>query len=489
MQRGSFRIRAVPMNPDEEKKKVEDGSEVDEYAGFNFRAIGYGCLSAALADLNYSMLVSFFPEAAQKRSLNSVSIGILFSVFQIANLITCFFVPKVNRKYGGVRVLAMANLGQALATTTFAVTGLFHEHDSFFAMCMVLRMLQGSLAAFSEISAAGIVMRAVPSERAGEAVLYIEFVRIFGEMSGPLVGGTLYAAFGYTGPFLVSGATIGVLAIFMLFIYPMDASVDNQSHDEAQDEENGRIVKAYTKLPTVMALFAAVVTVSSAFTFLEPTLQPFLSKDPYNFSSTMVGVVFTISTFVFFIVSDIAEPFVTWLGSIRSLLLGFAITGMSFFFIAPPLQYDHTPLTWFSFVHPTEHLPATLLLIASMSAVWFGGSLAFIPVNVLLVEEGKRHGYTVNSISDAIGMILNIAFTSGASVGPFLGGLWTHQYGFARSNCMFAYTILFLAAIIGTILTYTFQNRPPLPTDDDNKNDDNEQATLVQKPADYGTLV
>lgn len=465
----------------------EDEREGED--NFNNRGIYYGCISCALADLNYSMLVAFFPESAKERSLNAFMIGILFSVFQFANLITCFLVPKVNRKLGGVKVLAYANLFQALATASMAFTGYLNDKNQFFAACFCLRALQGSMSAFSEISASGIVMRSVPVEFAGEVVMYIEATRIVGELAGPLLGGVVYGALGYGGPFLFAAGLLCTMALLM-FALPLDKSVDNKAENKESEEQSKEILRKYTRMVSIICLFVCILVVSIAFTIMEPTLQPYLKKAPYKLSETMVGVVFISATAVFFLSAEIAEPFILWLGQIRSLMFGFTMIGISFFFIAPPNHFDHTPLTIFSFCRLHTQVPATIFLIFAMSINWFGGGVLLVLVNQLMVSEGEAAGFTVDSISDAIGMVLNIAFTAGATIGPLLGGFLTHQLDFPRANAVWAYIVILLTIIISISLVIVFERREATAIADetDNNKDNNLTGDELRQSADTTLL-
>ena len=76
-------------------------------------------------------------------------------------------------------------------------------------------------------------------------------------------------------------------------------------------------------------------------------------------------------------------------------------------------------------------------------------SLAYAPTNVLALEGCKRRGLSATSASDALGALVNVAYTVGALVGPLLGGALVELFGFRWASCAFG---LALAAVFPALL-------------------------------------
>jgi len=403
---------------------------------WNQLAIVLTCLSCTASDLNFSMLVSFFPEAARQRGLSPMATGILFAIFQIFNLLTCFAVPWFTKKFGGIRVLATANLCQAALAAGIATTGTIHSSTPFFWTFLTLRCLQGVVAAFSEVAAGGIVTRSVPNDRIGEAVEWVKISRILGIVCGPLIGGKMFSTFGYAAPFTISASLLLVLGLLTIFM-PIDMTLENNSDEDAPENVTLKLIR---RPIFVVILFALTIT-STAITYIEPTLQLYMAQAPYNLSHTQVGAMYIISTVCFAVVATFASPLVKCLGNTLSLSMGVGLMGLAYTILAPP-EIHGGPLSLFAFLHQSSQWSAIALTATGMAIIGIGGGLILGPANNFLLGEGEYIGLGAGVSSASIAMMINMAFTSGGAIGPFLSGLLTDHIGFSKSCVIFGYFIL-----------------------------------------------
>ena len=461
---------SLPTNKKGEDDKTEqtanDSDENGEYE-YDYKAISYAAASCTFADMSYSMLVSFFPTVAKDRGLDSIQIGILFASFQFANFFTCFFAPKVNQKFGGIMVLQAANTGQAIVAALFAFTSLLHESHAFFWTFLLLRVSEGFLAALAEVAASGIAVRSVPKDKATEAVAEVASYRILGEVIGPLAGGAFYGWIGYSGPYIFAASCFGILATIM-FVWRLDPSLDNKS--DGKDDDSHSVPYKFIKLPMVLTMCVAFMYLSSAFAFLEPTLQPFLAKAPYSCSHLTVGAIYLTAVTSFAIVTGSLGYWLRdKLGISLLIRIGLFLIPLAYFIMAPAPHFED-PLTINAFLYQSRQFPAIVLIVVGLSLMWLGGGLMFIPVNEFMIKEAEYHGMSIEHVSDAVGVATNMSFTLGAGIGPLIGGILNHSLSFPKANILYAYLLLPLCAAIMTAMHLITSGRPG-PEDQDNINE------------------
>lgn len=460
----------VPIDDDDlyspKKKSVKasqlmgmDDFDMDELAreyekggDWSYRAIIFSCLSAMAADINFTMIVAFLPSAARDRGLSPFEIGLLFSVFQLFNFITCFFMPAISRKFGGAKVLIFSNLSQAIFTLCLAFTGTLHDPRYFFAAVLCMRALQGIMAASAEIASGGIIMRSVPREVIGEALAIIETARMLGVIIGPIIGGALYQNIGYAAPFIFTSAIVLTVTLSMIF-FPLDGKIDAK-----EDIKGSSAQKKLLKSPVIIILILSIIGVAAAVSFLEPTIEPFMSKEPYLLNHFEIGAVY--SSFIVFwgITAAVAGPIPKYIGKIGALTLGNMIYGLAYYMLAPPTACVG-PLSLAAFMHTTKQIPAVIQAVSSMALIGIGCGIGIVPINELMVCEGEFSGVSVEDTSDSIVTILNMSFTAGSAIGPFLGGTLVHQIGFPKSSSIFGVCNMVYAIVLAIVLGGIFSQR------------------------------
>ena len=122
------------------------------------------CAVCAISDLNFSMLVPFFPEAAERHGCTPTVTGMLFGLHQAVALLVTPVAPFLCQRFGGAGVLRAACFLQAATAFSFAFTDLATTTTAFVVACASLRAVQGLAAGLSEVAAVGPLMRSVPSE-------------------------------------------------------------------------------------------------------------------------------------------------------------------------------------------------------------------------------------------------------------------------------------------------------------------------------------
>ena len=434
---------------DEDERKNASREVVDE-SDSSRTAIIYAYISVALADMNYSLLIPFFPKAALERHLKPGTIGILFAVFHLIHFLASFVSPKISEKYTGSNVLMYCNLSLSISSGLLSITGMFRNPIVFFVSCFALRCLQGLFASIIEATAGRLAMQNVRPDKMGETLSRLEGCRTLGTMTGPLLGGALYKLIGYGGPFIGTSILQATIVLFMAR-YPIRNAQDACVPNENETMRTSAMQKRLLKSPIVILTLLNVYILILGITFIEPTLQPYLSSKPYNFNEFEVGLIFTFYLLLLGVSATLSSIIVKFLGNIFSLFMGIFLMSSAYFLMAPPKNHPG-PLSLFSSLHQSHEGGATGLLLGGLILLSLGGGLCFVPINLLLVFEGEYLRKSVLETSDAIAGLLNTSFTIGAALGPFLSGIFSGEYGFSRS-CALLGLIIFIFDVT-MLITY-----------------------------------
>ncbi len=447
---------------------VEDGVDLEELMsdyggdnGWNLKAIIYCCLSFTAADVSYSMIVPFVPSSAKDRGLTTSMTGWIFAIFQLCNFITCFFIPRINMKFGGAKVLRICNFGQAVTTACLAFTTMISHTNSYFLTMVLLRGLQGIFAAGSEVSAGGISVRSVPREMVGEALAYVELARMIGIILGPIIGGVMFQTIGYAAPFLLMAAILGGLSAAMIF-FPLDKRIDNKG-EQSEKTDQGKLLKS----PVVQILILVVLSVSASVSFLDPLLELFLTKEPYHLDNLEVGAVYSSFTVTFGLTAAIAGLITKRIGSIGAILLATTINGLAYNIIAPT-QTLNGPLCLFSFLHQSSRGGAIGLAVSAILLIAISAGIGMVPGTELMFAEGEYLGHSVEKTSDNVAMIMDVSFSLGSAIGPFLSGTIAQGLGFSRSCALFGICVLVFGVIASAVLGIIHHRRKPSQSSDTN---------------------
>ena len=423
-----------------------------------FRAVIYTCLSCMGANLNSSIMISFFPNAMHERGLDSIQTGILFSTFYVSNLIVQFLVPKLSKRLGGIRVMAFGNLFQAIVTASMSFTRYFHNPKHFFIACCLVRFLQGSMTAFTESSASRISMRSVPRNKQGEVISWLESFRVLGAVCGPILGGAFYSLLGFSAPFIMSSTLLFSLFFLMVF-YPMDARVDDKP-DEAEDRVGRREEGGFSsncrlfQSQLVHIILISVFFLSAGLSFIEPIFQTMISEFPYDLTPVELGAVYIICVLFFATVSVRAGPLLTeYFGSIFTLFSSFFLAGMAYLVIYPPEQFVG-PLSVFAFLHQSKRNGAIALAQGGMTLLGISSGLLLSPINKILVSEGEDIvGLDMTECSISTSWTLHTVYQMGAAIGPVLSGVMTHLFGLHKTCEVVGFSLLFLGFVVGIFIS------------------------------------
>jgi MFS family permease len=156
----------------------------------------------------YSVLASFFPQAASAKGLTAEPVGLIFAVFAAVVFITAPCVATALSRHGK-RTVYLAGLATVcVSTIAFGFADHIENPEVYFMYCVLFRCVQGFGAALEETAAYALIADIDP-----EAVSFnlgmTEISTGLGYMVGPTVGGFLFSFGGYHLPYYNRGRRVG----------------------------------------------------------------------------------------------------------------------------------------------------------------------------------------------------------------------------------------------------------------------------------------
>jgi len=492
----------LDVEPTELESDAEEDVE-DESEYRNTRAITYAYISALFADMNITMFVTFYPEAAWDRGLTKGMILAVRLLIYAPYLITAFFVPRFLQKYSSRKTLLVANIVQSIVALLFASTTFLTGHW-FFVASIILRVAQGIVSAFSEVTAGGIVLRSVRKSYGEEIILYIECVRAVSGILGPTVGDFFMALFkNYVGSWLATCCVFAAMATTMA-IFPMSIDVENKVHRQSQEEEQGQlqirdeeksnnmnenennmntkavieqegtltepllqnevaapdqqqdtrfspvaaaIADKINSRPYTHVLWMCTFVTASSWNFPNNIMFPYLANPPYSLNAPQVTAIFMVPQILSIVATYISEPILEKVGNMRSMYISIVISVLSFFLFAPPKHFDG-PLSITAFLNWPSTTGVVFWHALGLTLSWLAGSLILVPSSEMVVKDCESMGPSIDESSDIISFIINTSFTFGLATAPYMGTYFVKWVGYTKATVLFGYVLLLYATVI-----------------------------------------
>jgi len=391
----------------------------------------------------YSVLASFFPQEAKNKGMSDDGVGFVFAVF--AGIIFVFspFAGRLMSRHGKVWVYIWGISLVSVSTICFSAATLFPAGVPFAAWCLAMRITQGFGAALEETAMYSIIADLDPDR----VTLYLGICEIstgLGYMIGPPLGGFLFAAGGFSMPFIVLGLAVAPAALLLYSYVPPD------SYRLSKGEQSTGEVGMRTLLgsPQVMIMAVSAMLANSDYAFLEPTLGEHASAIGIASTPDQIGMLFSVAmtsyTLSCPVIGVVAKrenfgPRPVIVCGLMLQLLGFLIIGPS-----PLLRL--------------EGRPSMGQMVVSLVAFGVGEAMSMTPVMDDMMHSCGTHAEEyVNGLS----ALMASAFSLGQMVGPLIGSGLTQRMGFEWA-CTFMGFILLLH-IIAIFLVDLLQPRQRQP--------------------------
>ncbi|KAH9508354.1 hypothetical protein Btru_050898 [Bulinus truncatus] len=391
----------------------------------------------------FSLLAPFFPQEARLKGLSSTVTGLVFSTFMFVS----FVISPVYGSYlssigGNFMVSAGLSVG-GICAILFGTLQYCPKGSALTALCFLTRMTEAlGLAAFSTASFA--VVSSQFTNVISTIFGTLEAVKGAGFMIGPALGGVLYHFGGFGLPFYVIGSCIVLNGLILLAFLPKT----EYSEFGSKNESKARLFTLKSS-KICLVLFCVFLNYLGAG-FLDLNLS--LHMEQLGISAHWIGLVFSLWSVIYCCFT----PLIGWLSdkknlAVPELIVGHLISSMGYFFIGSS-----------SVLHI---LPSTLWpSLVGVGLMGVGEACILIPSMKCMVEGARSLGYADNL--ETFGILSGLyqsAYSLGAFMGPFLGGLLTEKTSFIHTAEV--YSVLFLLNAFILLAYFGIKSRRHKKTD------------------------
>ncbi|XP_058529616.1 MFS-type transporter SLC18B1 isoform X1 [Ochotona princeps] len=356
--------------------------------------------------MGYAILGPFFPKEAEKKGASNTVIGMIFGCYALFDLLSSLLFGKYLAHFGAKFVFVAGTFVSGAVTVLFGVLDQVPDGPIFIVMCFLVRIMDAVSFSAAITASSSIIAKAFPNNVA-TVLGSLETFSGLGLALGPPLGGFLYQSFGYELPFIFLGCIVLLMVPFNMCILPnYEADVGKHS-----------FWKLVT-LPKVVLNAFVIISSSSCFGFLDPTLSLFV-LEKFNLPAGYVGLVFlglalsyTISSPLFGLLSDKMPHLRRWL-----LVFGNIITAGCFILLGPAPVLQIRSQLW---------LLVLVLVVNGISA-----GMSIIPTFPEILSCAHENGFEEGlSTLGLVSGFFGAAWSLGAFIGPTVGGFLYEKIGF-----------------------------------------------------------
>lgn len=231
----------------------------------------------------YGIIVPIVPHYSVQLGITTSQIGWIFAAYALALLLASIPLGRAVDIYGYKPVLTLGMVGLTLATAAFSLS-----HS--LPLLLLGRILQGVAAAATWSAGLALVAAIFPSEVKGQKMGLVMTATGLGTIVGPVLGGFLYQAAGYSAPFLLIIMIGTVLSLLFL-----KSSLPGKSPTNASTSPG---LSSLFKRRNVF--WGMLISVIGSFTIsiLEPLL-PIYFDQRFSLNSAGIGLLFGLLSLTF----------------------------------------------------------------------------------------------------------------------------------------------------------------------------------------------
>ena len=382
----------------------------------------------------YAVLAPFYPTEAIKKGMTVAEIGYLFSLYA---LIAFFFAPvsgKVMNKIGRKNVLLIGGIIESIGMLIFAFV-IDLEGHAFIAFSIIARVFMGAGGSALLVTCFAVISNIYPEDME-DKIGIMETLGGVGLMAGPAIGGILYSLFGYKFVFIFYTLIFLVLTVISFKILPED------NPDDSKDSSEISYFKLL-KLKKILLTLVVVIFGMAGPSFIEPVLADGL-KEKLGLNELWIGIFFAFPTLGYTVAMKLLSMIPKYYDRRFILCTGLIIEGISFLLVGP----------WEAFGSP-----GVGYAVIALTFLGFGSAWAYIPSLPYLIDTASDEFINTDreAISNALSTLMGTTHYLGETVGPIIGGVSCHVFGYENVFAFFGMLILIYFIIYG-VLAKVFQD-------------------------------
>lgn len=340
------------------------------------------------------------------------ALGVMYGAYAVGLFLATPIFGVVADRHGRRRPMIAGVLLQGAATLLFAFATTFGE-------MFAARVVQGVAAAATWTAGLALVAELFPEKRT-QMMGFAMMGSTGGSVLGPVAGGVLMDLSGYRMPFVVAGAMLVVDALMRIFLIP-------EPPRDAGGERSD--LGGLLRDRSVLAAALVVVLGAGGWGLLEPLLPNHLTRVAGT-SSGMIGLIFTISTVMYGVVSPLVDRIAEKYGLRPTMVLGLFMMAFSL-----PLLGFTKDVFWAGLV---------LCLVDVSTAFTLNTSLSELAD---AVDRRGTSGYA------SVYAVYNIAYAVGSIGSDVLAGVLS-------SSMSFMAALLVTSAVILVCMPLLYLGRP-----------------------------
>ncbi len=241
----------------------------------------------------FGVIIPLLPFWAQHLGANPVQVGLILTVYSLAQFIFLPVLGRLSDRYGRRPIVLWSLLIEALSLALSALAGSF-------AFLLVARFIGGMGAANIGTAQAVVSDTTAPAERA-KGMGFIGAAIGLGFVLGPALGGGL-ATLGQTAPFWFAAGLALINAALVFFLLP-ETRVQSDHTSDAERESSSLMSSLLASLrsPAVARLLGINLLYTLAFTAME-AMYPLFSQKAFGWGATQNAAIFVLVGVVMVIV-------------------------------------------------------------------------------------------------------------------------------------------------------------------------------------------
>jgi DHA1 family multidrug resistance protein-like MFS transporter len=246
-----------------------------------------GCM--ALLMTGVGIIIPVFPQRLRAMGLGVETLALMEGAFGLGMFLFSTPMGALADRIGR-RPIVLFSLA------TFVLTNLalaFANHPVEF---IVVRFLEGALAAGLMPASTAIIGDTIPPEKQGRWIGFLTTSNSIGIVLGPGIGGFLYQAWGFSSPFFISAGCALVATVLVLLMLPetLPAQVRERARLRRSKTQAGEKSTKGPGTAQLLWLFAPVLLIDFLLTFCYPFVlpqYPFFFENTLHYNSASYGII------------------------------------------------------------------------------------------------------------------------------------------------------------------------------------------------------
>jgi len=362
-----------------------------------------------------AQFLAFMPDYFIEHGLDQTWIGITSTAGATGAVIASLGSAILSQKIGSSILFPAATFLAAIVQLAWGLIGALLSGVPLGVFITFIRFLSGLCDGAIQVTGMAMILRILPETYVASAAGGIEALRALGDVIAPVFGTQLYSVGGgatFWLPFVVISAC--VLAAGCLFAVTITFVPKGSTDQQTAGVKASLLVLRGPTIGLMVILGLGIFPMAA----LEPAIEPYLTRPPFNCSVQQVGLFFLMLTVSDMVSAGIGAAMVGFLGHVPSILVSSCLQILGGLLLAFTAQHFWT--VWGSF------FPFS-----------FGMLPVYVAASALLMRICRTYNLDPKAYTEYISSLLTTTLTVAMGVWAPVAGSLVQHIGF-RPFCMIA---------------------------------------------------